>query len=647
MKVDAVKLIDFFAKPQNQFEVPLFQRNYCWKRQQVEMLIEDIINISDKNYDHFLGSFLLFEKRDNEFEIIDGQQRFMTLSLLVKALSKHPSKLVENQNKINHLNNMIISIDGKLKLKPQSVDQEEFSNIILKSDPEGNTSYLATAYLTCLDYIEDDQIFEKIYDGLDKIILSVIIVDKSDQNKQTIFEKMNSLGVDLTLFDICRNQLFYKVPLNEDLNHLYSNYWLDVERNLSNLSKDDFINVYIDSRSNVDLSGDKSKYNTFKNIVDNEIANRQSLELLFKDLKRSSRIYANIKGIFNDYDHQVTFLLSQFKALNVSSVNPFLMSILRKYTLLKEPSTSIYEVFQVLITYLVRTLAADNKTFSFNKSNYQIFQLLESKLLLEPEIDLSVEAKINNEKLIGYGGRLIRYIYRYIGLPSDSTVSEDINKGIFKTGSKGRFFYAIATKNINLIDFNNLEKVRFVDINKNYERRLGILSSYTHTDKLIKEYKEKTISLVTMISQREDLMSDMIIENYPIKYNLFKKSQKITVKINSSIDFSKVKLSTYKISKFTEGKGSFANLYRDILYYTFKKNPMQFVEWADINKNFTSTGDTPHISYSPKQMAKHLKLDYKNKEIFCNLNLSTNQIIFNSKEILDQNVKNVSLVVFI
>lgn len=649
MKVESVKLLEFIGKPNYDFEIPLFQRNYCWKLQQIEQLIDDLIDISDKNYNHFFGSFLLYEKAINSFEIIDGQQRFMSLSLLIKALSIHKSTDQIIKNSQGTLKYMIISLDGKVKLKPQSVDEEEFNNIILNSDPKGNTSYLATAYYGFKERINSDEMFYKILNGLNKLIVSMIVVDDKDQNKQTIFEKMNSLGIDLSLFDMCRNQVFFKVPETDDLEKLYSEHWIYVERNLINISKDEFINIYIDSLSQLELGDDKRKYTSFKKVVDDELVKKGTLKHLFYDLKRCSRIYANIKGTTNDYALQINTYLKQFRLLNYTSVYPFLLRVIRNFENLQSRSTSLESVLFTILTYLVRILSTDNKTFNFNKSNYMIYQLLNSQQLLELDPKTQNENKSGSETLVGYGGQIIRYIYRYLGIPSDTTVTENINKGIFKTGSKGRFYLSIATNDIDNVDFDNLKKVKFVDDNKNYEDRIGNLMFYDQysVDSYVQLYQENKISLSTMISNRETFLVEKILNNFPIRYNLPKKSQRINVNINSSMDFSRVKLESYKILRMNPSGTKYADLYRDVITYCFRRNPMQFVEWADIDKNFTTSGKVPHISYSDENMNGSLSLLYKNKKIYCNTNLSTNQIIQNAREILDQNMKNVSLTILL
>lgn len=80
--------------------IPMYQRNYAWGPSQIEQLIIDILDAqlgaqqSDNNKTYYLGTLVVFEKPKEAtskqvFEVIDGQQRFTTLTLLMIYLKKY------------------------------------------------------------------------------------------------------------------------------------------------------------------------------------------------------------------------------------------------------------------------------------------------------------------------------------------------------------------------------------------------------------------------------------------------------------------------------------------------------------------------------------------------------------------------------
>ncbi|MBE8232997.1 MAG: DUF262 domain-containing protein, partial [Endozoicomonadaceae bacterium] len=81
-------------KSGNEFEVPSFQRYYSWKEKQIQDLLEDIkdsIEANDENF--FLGPILLRRTEDpRKFHIIDGQQRLVTLSMIISQILHYIEK---------------------------------------------------------------------------------------------------------------------------------------------------------------------------------------------------------------------------------------------------------------------------------------------------------------------------------------------------------------------------------------------------------------------------------------------------------------------------------------------------------------------------------------------------------------------------
>ena len=78
--------ITIFSNDEITYVIPLYQRAYSWKEKEINQLIDDICDCEDENY--FLGS-LIVDKKNNKFEVIDGQQRLTTLFLLLKCLNQH------------------------------------------------------------------------------------------------------------------------------------------------------------------------------------------------------------------------------------------------------------------------------------------------------------------------------------------------------------------------------------------------------------------------------------------------------------------------------------------------------------------------------------------------------------------------------
>ena len=91
MKGSEAKLVSYLQGADKRFIIPVYQRNYDWKRKQCEQMLKDIDEInSDQLY--FIGS-IVHKRKNNlitnpELVIIDGQQRITTLTLFLFRIAE-------------------------------------------------------------------------------------------------------------------------------------------------------------------------------------------------------------------------------------------------------------------------------------------------------------------------------------------------------------------------------------------------------------------------------------------------------------------------------------------------------------------------------------------------------------------------------
>ena len=75
--------------------VPMYQRNYAWGEGEINQLVQDVSDYQKKNsgdQTYYIGTLVVFERGDGSFEVIDGQQRFTTLSLVATCLKRSSFK---------------------------------------------------------------------------------------------------------------------------------------------------------------------------------------------------------------------------------------------------------------------------------------------------------------------------------------------------------------------------------------------------------------------------------------------------------------------------------------------------------------------------------------------------------------------------
>ena len=108
------------------FFIPDYQRGYSWGKEQLEDLRKDIENMFNKNHKHFTGTIVAAKvgKSSNKYDIVDGQQRLMTLVILIKEIIKQNPE--EYDRLYNHYIERGSGGNKKLVFTP---NEETFSHI--------------------------------------------------------------------------------------------------------------------------------------------------------------------------------------------------------------------------------------------------------------------------------------------------------------------------------------------------------------------------------------------------------------------------------------------------------------------------------------------------------------------------------------
>ena len=80
------------------YRVPMFQRNYSWTEEEWDDLWQDIVALQEPNGEagHYMGYLVLQSTDERHYDVIDGQQRLTTLSVIVLAVLNNLNRLVED-----------------------------------------------------------------------------------------------------------------------------------------------------------------------------------------------------------------------------------------------------------------------------------------------------------------------------------------------------------------------------------------------------------------------------------------------------------------------------------------------------------------------------------------------------------------------
>lgn len=220
--------------------IPAYQREYVWGENEVNQLMDDLIEsfYNNPKSEYFLGSLVVCKlEGTHKYEVIDGQQRLITLSLLLNNLRRIYLSNGENYSTIERflfsgivtetgetVNSYIIDVqyEGKEVLYDlyRTKDDNEISNSTAIEGLPGETIYNAhkaiALYLdTAFSQVEKLEIIKKFLGYLLNKVKLIQIQTPEIGNALKIFETINERGVSLDQVDLLKNLLFIQIERKE------------------------------------------------------------------------------------------------------------------------------------------------------------------------------------------------------------------------------------------------------------------------------------------------------------------------------------------------------------------------------------------------------------------------------------------------
>lgn len=335
------------------YEIPKFQRDYSWEAEHWDDLWQDIrALLADEDNEHYMGYLVLQTSNNKEFQIIDGQQRLTTMSLLILSTLKCLKELVDSgieaennlKRKDSLLNSYIGYVDpvtlisnNKLKLNRNSDDYYKQHLVLLKELPLRNTNSSEKQMRECFNWYYDrikkefntgESLAAFIDNIVDKLFFTVIEV--TDQlNAFKVFETLNARGVQLSSADLLKNYLFFVVdetkPHISEIEEL-ENIWSKIVGKLGEQKFEDYLRYYWNS-----INKSVGKKNLFKNVKGNIKSKEQVFELI-RNLNDTADLYLAIQNPEDEFwrdKPEIRKSLKELKLFQIRQINSLFLSALR------------------------------------------------------------------------------------------------------------------------------------------------------------------------------------------------------------------------------------------------------------------------------------------------------------------------------
>ncbi|ORJ31915.1 hypothetical protein ATE37_09180 [Streptococcus oralis subsp. tigurinus] len=199
------------------YAIPLYQRNFAWAYDEIEQLLNDVADAFQENRDNYYIGTLVVNKENNNFKIIDGQQRTTALNLIALALKREFG--------FDRLKAVNLTFPARKK------SNENIQKLFTKQEiSEGDENELTRGYGHAKDALKKvleerelnlqsfiDYFFENV------IIFRSILPEDLDLN--LYFERFNSRGEQLEAHEILKAQMMSKFGEDQEMAQKFARIW--------------------------------------------------------------------------------------------------------------------------------------------------------------------------------------------------------------------------------------------------------------------------------------------------------------------------------------------------------------------------------------------------------------------------------------
>ncbi len=381
------------------YQIPDYQRPYSWDKDNLADLIDDLVSayILNKKETYFCGSLVLVNSEsDSRFDIIDGQQRTTTFTILSCVFRDVYLAKLENKAK----DFISLSIQDKyennkrkLKFLTNEQYQIDFEETVLKGINFKQTKniekdfpknkYLQNAHFIKLFLAE--QFSENKIDINDfvlwffeNVVLTVITCPSQDSAIK-IFNVLNDRGMPLSSIDILKSSLMLKLDGKEDRN-AFNVKWESINSNLkfANFDLDNMLNTYLYYKLSTNPKSrlDKELLSIFKK------ENKDALEIV-KEISDFSEAYIKTLTSDNKYLYCLKYLKHRI----------YWASILSTAVFTSYPH--IEELKKLLVAYYYQNWIAGATVARIKQTSFNILKLIKSG---KPIVDVSQEMQFSLQK---------------------------------------------------------------------------------------------------------------------------------------------------------------------------------------------------------------------------------------------------------
>jgi len=245
IKAEKINMGELFSE-RFQFEIPNFQRPFSWKKNNFDKFFEYIYDaFTNKQDEYFLGSIIL-QKDDDLYYIIDGQQRLMTVAVLLavirdniknkKTKDEIQKSLFQEENEIKNLPAVarikmwedLVSLEDYIYKEGRTLDYEKIKYKDKKDPKYSLYESINIFHQKYSEKLKDDDTAKEFLKYLFNKVYVVCISTESLPYAIQLFNVLNTSGLPLTVADILKATNLAEIDDKEERDR-YSRKWREIE----------------------------------------------------------------------------------------------------------------------------------------------------------------------------------------------------------------------------------------------------------------------------------------------------------------------------------------------------------------------------------------------------------------------------------
>lgn len=346
--------IEQFYNQYDLINIPIYQRSYSWDEKNIKVFIKDI----NDNDNYYIGNIMSNKIEETSIDIIDGQQRMISLFLILCSLKNDFGINIEYS--INTNNGRKLKLEERSPVGQSLILEDIFNNNIPNNL---NKKSEVIVYKKLKKIISDlvsnmDMFFEKIL----KLKIVEIKFENDGYDAHNVFVNLNTKGKQLEDIDVLKSQVLKYSSSSNLQKKIVKENWYEMLQMFNPSDYQRYVDIYFDV--NYDRASNQSRLSVFLERLSDEITTKDFFEKFIDNNVDTCSFCASCSAIFKHNLTDIKLKISD-SGYSFDSLN----TIVNAYEKIK------FKQFDIVLTTLLYFKNDENRNY-FSRNFDYIYKFL-------------------------------------------------------------------------------------------------------------------------------------------------------------------------------------------------------------------------------------------------------------------------------